>query len=675
MEIPHFIRHLQVQVDPTLSGDRLILPVSLLNEILNLAGENTLPTPLQFLISRGRRRIYGSVKEFTALDSAVHVSVNMASSLESTNGDTVHVKWVELPKAESLKIVPLDEGYLQIQDMRATLEANLRRNYATLTRGETITIEYSIRNPSTGVNETTPLQFLVADFKPSGDGVLIINTDVEVDIEPLDAQQAEKAVKSKLAASAPTTNNVTLQWTSNTEPKASISASVHPNAYVYHQIKPLPNYEHYIVDIERISGDIDVFISMQQARPSELDHDYYNVESKSSSSTHISSSNMDPSLPMIYSGIRSASNVEAKYSLTIRPTNEAPAPRAQVDVFAMPVDEPPLNDDETTCSNCLQRIPKRTITMHEAFCLRNNAYCGRCKKVFKKGDYASHWHCDECDMAGNISEMDKHMSRIHTPLSCTCGKSLTLPELAQHKRESCPDRYIICKYCHLRLKAGPPSTSVKDWTLGLQLSQHESECGARTIECVTCKKPVQLKEVTSHMKIHDLEKRAMVMSGPTIKLCSNVECSNSVSEQYPNTLKLCQSCFAPFWSPRLDEGNKRLAQKLLETYHNQMTRGCGRSHCLNQHCRTFLKPSEEPDATESAVQALTMVKKSALVNQSNPECYLCVADAAVNKRRKMADELSVIYRVPLSSGIRALTMANDDQEKASEWIASATLPK
>ena len=61
------------------------------------------------------------------------------------------------------------------------------------------------------------------------------------------------------------------------------------------------------------------------------------------------------------------------------------------------------------------------------------------------------------------------------------------------------------------------------------------------------------------MHMHDTEKRAMIMNGPMFKLCSNKECSNAEANP-ANVLHLCQQCFAPFWSPRLDEGNKRLAQ-------------------------------------------------------------------------------------------------------------------
>ncbi|TPX33264.1 hypothetical protein SeMB42_g07508 [Synchytrium endobioticum] len=637
------------------NGDRVLLPPSFLNELLNInRGDSNLPQPLTFVLSRGRRRVYCSVRDFTSEQGTITVGSAISDALEASGGDTILVKWVVLEKGEAVKLVPLNSAYLTIDNMRATLESNLRKNYATLTKGETITIQHTFRNLSTGHNDTIQFSFLVADLTPSVDGVVIINTDLEVDIVPLDSRQAEDAVKAKhqVNDNITSSNDSTLNWSAATQSsttRALVSSSVHVGATSYHQVTPLPNVQHYNVEIEKLIGDVDLYISFQQTRPSEMHHDYSFVDS-SNGKVAVSLTNVDPTHPLVYFAVRNASKADAKYQLLISPTNDAPEPKVPHDVWAAPTEEA-APADCNQCTNCHQWIPKQSLQRHEAFCLRNNSYCPRCRKVFQKSEFGNHWHCDDCDHSGHIDTKDKHRNPRHGAVQC-------------------PDRYIFCRYCHLRQKAGPPCMSPKDWMLGLQLSEHESECGARTIECVTCKRPVQLKEATFHMNMHDMEKREMIMNGPrqTFKLCSNVECS-SAEPNPPNVLRVCTSCYAPFWSPRLDDGNTRLAQKLLETYHRQLTKGCGRPHCLNQYCRTFLKAVEDPDPTDAAIQALNLVQKSALVNKTNPICSLCTPDSTSERRRKVAEELSGIYHVAVSNSVRALQLSNDDEAKAHEWLS------
>ncbi len=42
------------------------------------------------------------------------------------------------------------------------------------------------------------------------------------------------------------------------------------------------------------------------------------------------------------------------------------------------------------CKNCRQGILADKMFLHEGFCLRNNAYCEHCEKVFLKKDYDEH---------------------------------------------------------------------------------------------------------------------------------------------------------------------------------------------------------------------------------------------------------------------------------------------
>ena len=49
------------------------------------------------------------------------------------------------------------------------------------------------------------------------------------------------------------------------------------------------------------------------------------------------------------------------------------------------------------CSNCKQNILSSKMFLHEGFCLRNNTFCPKCKKVILKKEYETHIknNCEE----------------------------------------------------------------------------------------------------------------------------------------------------------------------------------------------------------------------------------------------------------------------------------------
>ena len=88
----------------------------------------------------------------------------------------------------------------------------------------------------------------------------------------------------------------------------------------------------------------------------------------------------------------------------------------------------------------------------------------------------------------------------HSPIICECNATLFLADIPNHRAKQCPERIILCRFCHLNVKAGLPSTSAKDILLG-GMSEHESECGGRTIQCVKCSQNVQLKDIQVHAQV------------------------------------------------------------------------------------------------------------------------------------------------------------------------------
>ena len=234
---------------PQLPGDKLLLPPSALEALLaaapvvvsdtgtsraltstfdpfnpyTYAAERTaraqaqehqqqLPYPLTFRLVNpdNGNVIFAGIREFSAEEGEVVLShvLREALGIESKKGQqngtdtpmsgtdegerslhiTVHIK--ELPKGIYVKLRPLEAGY-DPEDWEALLEQHLRSNFTTLTNGEVLMVPGG--RGADGKKEE--FRFLVDGFRPEGDGVCIVDTDLEVDIEALNEDQARETLK------------------------------------------------------------------------------------------------------------------------------------------------------------------------------------------------------------------------------------------------------------------------------------------------------------------------------------------------------------------------------------------------------------------------------------------------------------------------------------------------
>ncbi|KAI9206190.1 ubiquitin fusion degradation protein UFD1-domain-containing protein [Polychytrium aggregatum] len=231
--IPFWSQEYTLSASASLKGDRIRLCSSALHELLQLTSETAvppvvLPSPTTFeLQSTDHRRIkvYATVEEYTADEDQIQVPLSIweafvpsqssaptstpaRSELEPGPADnvsrsddpmqtdhpaaSVRVKLVELPKCIWARIAPMEPDYLEIANMRATLETYFRKFQTTVTKGEILRVPHI--NPKT--KQLKEHGFIVADLKPA-DACLCLNTDMEVDIAPLDASIAEEAVRLK----------------------------------------------------------------------------------------------------------------------------------------------------------------------------------------------------------------------------------------------------------------------------------------------------------------------------------------------------------------------------------------------------------------------------------------------------------------------------------------------
>ncbi|KAL8932081.1 MAG: hypothetical protein Q9216_006968 [Gyalolechia sp. 2 TL-2023] len=593
---------------PSLRGDKIILPPSALEQLLSASTvtvpssnqpqtstfnsfnpysyaaeqqareqlverRQELPHPLTFrLVNPGNGRIcYAGIREFSAEEGFIGLSRFLRQSLgfekdplqdqkALPNGDgnyksspdtedrlTIHVE--TLPKGTYVRLRPLEAGY-DPEDWKSLLEKHLRENFTTLTNGELLTI----------VSGREEFRFLIDGLRPNDKAISLVDTDLEVDIEPLNEEQARETLKKRVqkAKRAPGTAEGSSPG-GPVELERDIDGQVRPGEYVDYIVEEWDRKEDLEVDLTPIDDeqDIDLFVTpagpKQRSRPREDEHVFADFSSSPSKRIKIKHTNTEmEDAEAIWISVRgyehqdpasSASSLLPKtpipYRLHITSTSNLQPP---------PTPPAPLTTeaDEEICTNCAQPIPKRTLFLHQNFCLRNNTLCPHCRQIFQKSSpqWKNHWHCPHDPSHGNSPRsLEKHNRLYHTPQACpACSSSsssspssstsdpTTFPnvsEVSHHRTTICPSKPILCRFCHLQVpqRGGPDDPEIHDPEVLLSgLTPHELLDGSRTTECHLCAKIVRLRDMPTHLKHHDYER----LSRAQPKICGNRCCGRIV---------------------------------------------------------------------------------------------------------------------------------------------------
>ncbi|KAJ3174417.1 ubiquitin fusion degradation protein [Geranomyces variabilis] len=154
-----------------LYGGKIVIPQSALHKLSNLH----LSWPLLFKLTNNAqdRSTHSGVLEFTAEEGRVYLPQWMMQTLLLQEGQFVDIKNAELPLGAFVKIQPQHVEFLEITDPKAVLEQALR-NFSTLTVGDILSFKYNDKL----------YDILVLETKPAGQGISIIETDLEVDFAP-----------------------------------------------------------------------------------------------------------------------------------------------------------------------------------------------------------------------------------------------------------------------------------------------------------------------------------------------------------------------------------------------------------------------------------------------------------------------------------------------------------
>lgn len=602
---------------------------------------------------------------------------------------TVHAK--QLPKGTYVRLRPLEAGY-DPEDWKSLLERQLRESYTTLTNGALLSVK--------GVRGGETFRFLVDKFLPAGDGVCVVDTDLEVDIEALNEEQARETVRRIMAKA---------QRAPGTAAGSSIGHEIDiwkaaegrvvPGDYVDYV---LPSWDRsWPLQIE-ISGDVeavDLFVSpkstRQRAHPRDTEHVFgvFNTSKAGPKTlviqpTNVELDGVDQLLIAVhgYSGSdsgRDASSVPTPF--TLRAQSVSSTADESISHDASTQADSQGGPDEEQCTNCHQWVPKRTMVLHESFCRRNNVACPQCGEVFKKdsSEQRHHWHCPHDDAHGSSeASKAKHNDIFHTDRQCpNCPfQTNSIPDLARHRTSVCPGKVILCQFCHLEVpQEGDPFNPSAE-TLLSGLSAHEVADGARTADCHLCGKIVRLRDMTTHLKHHELDK-AQRTKPPT---CRNPNCGRTLHGvgrggavgagtrmgQGPgNDLGLCSLCFSPLYVQVHDPEGKALRRRIERRYLTQLLQGCGKTWCANTWCKTGrANRGLEPKGSNTQTILPALKPLLATIPDGTAPMFFCV-DETNHKRRNLAEMLAAEGVWEREWCVAACESEGaSDPERAREWL-------
>jgi len=630
------------------------------------------------------RIVFAGIREFSADENKVGISAllrealgvpgsKIVDSVSKDRGDivtngtheidneglmprlTVHVQ--ELPKGTFVKLRPLEAGY-DPEDWKALLEQYLRDNYTTLTNGEILAIPAGKK----------VFRFLVDGLKPNKEAITLVDTDLEVDIEPLNEEQAretlQKLVKKskKIPGTAEGSSAGGQIYVDTAE-----AGQVRPGDYVDYTIGTWDVKQDLELELTSLDDekDIDLFVTpygpTHRSRPREDEFVFGDISTHGIKRVKVRHTNIElEKAEALWVSVRGYEPQDdhireltpTQYSLRV--TSMSGSESLAYNDIAI-TDDTSLGPDDERCSNCHQAVPSRTMFLHQNFCLRNNILCPNCNLVFQKSspEWKNHWHCPHDDSHGNSgSSHTKHDHLMHTSTLCpSCEyEAANVPDLAHHRTTICPGKLILCQFCHLQVPQqgpdDPPADSAE--VFSSNFTPHELSDGARTTECHICSKIVRLRDMSTHLKHHDLQR----LSRSKPRICRNVNCGRTIDgigkggevriQGARNDLGVCDVCFGPLYVSMYDPDGKALKRRVERKYLTQLLTGCNQSWCRNAFCKTGRKSLglSPQGQTIGLKEALIMIKPilDSLKDMETPVSFC--TDETGQSRRTLADMIA-----------------------------------
>jgi hypothetical protein len=658
-----------------------------------------LPNPLMFrLVNPANNNVvFAGIREFSAPEGSIGLSPFLLEALgvegdndkvlQSSSYPSITVQAKQLPKGTYARLRPLEAGY-NPDDWRPLLERQLRLNFTTLTRNTMLSVS--------GV-QGEQYNFLLDKISPEGDGICVVDTDIEVDIEALNEEQARETMRRIMSQAQPGEPSGSSKGGEIDIWKA-VDGRVLPGEYVDYILPSWNRGQTLDITLKTSENEdvLDIFVtpksSRQRSLPRKAVHVFGNFapahhgsKSITISPTNVELEGAESILISVHAYRNSGTPGEAPdpFHFTLRASAKDESEAGQNGIASQARAAEPTADEEQ-CQNCLQWIPKRTMVLHENFCRRNNLSCPKCRLVFKRGsvEWENHWHCDlDSEYGNSAAGKQKHDDVFHHHQTCPSCEFTTnsLPDLARHQTSVCPGKLILCRFCHLEVpQEGDPFDPSPEVVMS-GMTAHELSDGARTTECHLCDKIIRMRDMETHLKHHELDK----VSRPKPAICRNLNCgrtlhgvgpkgqigSGTAQGQGPgNDLGLCSLCFGPLYVSMHDPEGKALRRRIERRYLGQLMTGCGKAHCGNEWCKTGRANTELPPKGSDAKTALQEVKPLlAMVSNHDDPFYFCT-DESSQTQRKMAEMMAAENIWDLQWCIAAAEAEKSNPEKMRDWL-------
>ncbi|KAF4446891.1 hypothetical protein F53441_9522 [Fusarium austroafricanum] len=722
-----------------LRGDKILLPQSALEQLLVAARSRPstttttqsdpwsfsstaysdadttqqLPNPLTFRLvnPKNKNAVFAGIREFSALEGTLGLSPWLAEALGiqedecvspketidleqdpaqtetehmDVDGIQIKVEARQLPKGTYVRLRPLEAGY-NPDDWKPLLERQLRENFTTLSKGSMLAVKGA---------RGEEFKLLVDKVAPEGDGICVVDTDLEVDIEALDEEQARETLRRIMSAQRGSTNGSSTGG--EIDIWKAVEGQVLEGEYVDYVLPSWNKSQLLAIELSTDEDEdaLDLFVTPKSSRQRALPRESVHVFGDFSPAVNgvkrivISPTNVElegaEQITISVHGYKHPDATDGSpktlhYSLRAK----VDLPKEELNGIANGSKDQEHSPDEEQCSNCLQFVPKRTMVLHENFCRRNNIVCPACKSVFKKGspEWEAHWHCEKDNAFGNSTQSKaKHDDIFHTERQCPhCEFSTnSLADLARHSTSVCPGKLILCRFCHLEVpQEGDPFNPSPEVVLS-GLTAHELADGTRTTECHLCDKIVRLKDMETHLKHHELDKVSRLKP----PICRNANCGRTMfgvgsrgqvrqtasSEQGSNDIGLCSICFGPLYVSMHDPEGKALKRRIERRYLGQLMTGCGKSHCGNTWCKTGRANAGLEAKPSSAREVLPLVKPLlADVTNMETNLWFCT-DEGSQRGRKLAEMMAEEGIWDVEWCVAAAEAEKGSLERMRDWL-------
>jgi ssDNA-binding Zn-finger/Zn-ribbon topoisomerase 1 len=715
-----------------LRGDKILLPQSALEQLLAAARSRPstttarsdpwsysssdadtaqqLPNPLIFRLVNPKNKnvVFAGIREFSASEGTLGLSPWLTEALGIQEDECVSPKEVidleqdptqesermdvdgiqikvearQLPKGTYVRLRPLEAGY-NPDDWKPLLERQLRENFTTLSKGSMLAVKGA---------RGEEFKLLVDKVAPDGDGICVVDTDLEVDIEALDEEQARETLRRIMSAQRGSTDGSSTGG--EIDIWKAVEGQVLEGEYVDYVLPSWNKSQALAIELTTDEDEdaLDLFVTPKSSRQRALPRESVHVFGDFSPAVNgvkrivISPTNVElegaEQITISVHGYKHPDATESPKTLQYSLRAKVDSPDA-TNGLSNGASEQEHSPDEEQCSNCLQFVPKRTMVLHENFCRRNNIVCPKCKSVFKKGspEWEAHWHCEKDNAFGNSTQSKaKHDDIFHTERQCpNCEFSTnSMADLARHQTSVCPGKLILCRFCHLEVpQEGDPFNPSPEVVLS-GLTAHELADGTRTTECHLCDKIVRLKDMETHLKHHELDKVSRLKP----PICRNANCGRTMfgvgsrgqvrqtasTEQASNDIGLCSICFGPLYVSMHDPEGKALKRRIERRYLGQLMTGCGKPHCANPWCKTGRANAGLEAKPSSAREVLPLVKPLlGDVGNMDAPLWFCT-DEGSQRGRKLAEMMAEEGVWDVEWCIAAAEAEKGSLERMRDWL-------